>query len=245
MNKKHASPAVKETKNNSGTAAVSSSEYKKELLKYKTDDSRAVLVLDRITSMLYSDRQKEIRCILTAGLNSGVGATTIAVNLAETIASSGRTVILADANFDNPCVKSGVKSGLSNFMHGNASISDIILETNLKNLGFIAAGSAAGDCTQLLSSDHFKKGIEELKNLADFVLFDSPPIDRAAAAELLSLRTDGTVLVAGYKITTAQQVKTTTAQFEASGANVLGVILNRVPAKKQHKLFKRNNGGNL
>jgi Mrp family chromosome partitioning ATPase len=74
--------------------------------------------------------------------------------------------------------------------------------------------------------------IEALSNAADIVLFDSPPVLAVTDAVVLGRQVDGVLLVADAGRTREHALALATVELQKTGANVLGVALNRLDARR-------------
>jgi capsular exopolysaccharide synthesis family protein len=68
------------------------------------------------------------------------------------------------------------KVGLSNFLSGKSTIDQIIINTGVKNLDFIPAGSVPPNPAELLNGDRIATFFEEVKSRYDYIIVDTPPI---------------------------------------------------------------------
>ena len=86
--------------------------------------------------------------------NVGDGKSSISINLASSLAMTGRRVVLVDADMRRPVGHKTfglpVQPGLSNFLTGSASLEEIIQPTQVPGLFLIAAGTVPPNPVQLL-----------------------------------------------------------------------------------------------
>ena len=126
-------------------------------------------------------------CIATSSGKGGVGKTTIAVNLALSLAEQGKKTLLLDADLGmaNSHILLGVnpEKNLDDFVNRETDINKILLKINSK-LDFISGGSAIHNLLNLENTERYKiiKSFSSLKNSYDYML-----IDVGAGAEQSSL----------------------------------------------------------
>ena len=149
------------------------------------------------------------------------------------IAEGGKKVILVDADLRKSVLKGRYKSnasryGLSHYLSGQASISEICCKTNIPNFYVIFSGPVPPNPSELLGNDAFELLLEYLRKEYDYVIVDTPPLGSVIDGAVAAQHCDGTVIVIesgaiSYKF--AQKVK---EQLEKVDCRILGVILNKV-----------------
>jgi capsular exopolysaccharide synthesis family protein len=154
-------------------------------------------------------------------------------NLGVVIAQSGMRVVIVDADLRRP-VQHRIfevpnRNGISDaVLEPDLDIHSHLNQTGVENLMLLTSGSLPPNPAELLGSDRMQRIIEELKQVADVVLFDSPPTLVVADAAILGSRTDGTVLVNDAGNTRTNEARRAVEELRRARANVLGVVLNRV-----------------
>jgi capsular exopolysaccharide synthesis family protein len=160
-------------------------------------------------------------------------------NLAVVLAQSGRKVVVVDTDLRRPVLHRAfdvAKShGLSDvILTSNPGLEEHLQATAMDNLWVLPSGSLPPNPAELLGSERFKGLIEELKERADVILFDSPPVLAVTDAAVLSTRVDGVLLINEAGRTRRQEARQAVEELQRVGANLLGVVLNRL---------SRRNGG--
>ena len=127
---------------------------------------------------LASDR--EIKTLLFCCSSGGEGTTTVLINFARTMAAEGDRVLLVDANLRNPSIHDALnleqKTGFTDLLLGRAAVADAVKKSSAPNLSAITCGTRSSNPFALLESSRLPLIIEQLKSLADWVLFDAPPV---------------------------------------------------------------------
>lgn len=165
------------------------------------------------------------------------GKTTVAVNLALTLAEAGRSVVLVEGDLRRPRVTRYLGmvggAGLTNILSGSAEVEDVVQSYGDGGLKVIAAGPTPPNSGELLASSHMFKLVDQLRESNDFVLIDAPPLLPVADASGLAVIVDGVVLSIRYGSTRKEQLQQTRATLDRVGARTLGVVLNIVPPKAE------------
>jgi len=188
-----------------------------------------------MTNLEFAKAEKPLKTILVTSAAASEGKTTIATNLAIIMAQGGKKVILLDADLRRPKVHAFLdvpnQQGLNDLYREEVELLDTLRPWKDENLTVVTAGSLATNPTGLLGSQKMSQILASLETMADVVIVDGPPF-LVADAWVLSAKVDGVMLVIRPGSTHREAVKTVMEQINRSGARVIGVTLNRIPAKQ-------------
>ena len=189
------------------------------------------------TNLQFLNIDEPPKVIMISSAVPSEGKTTVAVNLALSLAEVGRSVTLVEGDLRRPRVTRylGLVSGagLTNILAGSAELQDVLQEHGDGNLKVVAAGPTPPNPSELLASSHMFRLIDELRGQNDFVLIDAPPLLPVADASGLAVMVDGVVLSLRYGDTRKDQLQQARATLDRVGARTLGVVLNLVPPKAE------------
>ncbi|MCX5685702.1 MAG: polysaccharide biosynthesis tyrosine autokinase, partial [Planctomycetota bacterium] len=187
------------------------------------------------TNLLFS-ADRPAKSILITSPNPGDGKTTVAVNLALTMARGGSRVLLIEANFRRPSMGRifdvPESTGLSNVLVGLASVDDAIQATRIENLDVIVCGVLPPSPAELLGSAHMRQLIQDMSQRYDQVLIDGAPMLVVADNHLMAEAVDGVILVYQAGENTKGVAQRAARQVKSLRARLMGAILNRVRATK-------------
>lgn len=184
------------------------------------------------TAVFFGCQQGNVKVIQVTSPVPGDGKSTVAANMAVSMAQSGRRVCIIDCDFRRPRVAKifGLKEdvGLVQVIGGKVDLQDAIQETSIENLYSVTCGRRPGNPAELLSSEQFAESIASLKEQFDFVIVDTPPIlvvsDPANVAGLV----DAVILTVRLR-RNLKPIATRAAQMLHSiNANMLGVVVNGI-----------------
>jgi len=114
---------------------------------------------------------------------------------------------------------------------GRMSMDKIMLTPGIDNLHIITCGTIPLNPAELMQSEKFKGFIDEIHDQYDVILLDTPPLVSAADASILTMKTDGALLVYRAGKVARNILKRAKAQLEQVNANIIGVVLNGVKAE--------------
>jgi len=187
------------------------------------------------TNLEFAGVDKPIKSVLVVSSHPGEGKSTVAANLAITIAQGGKKTLLIDADLRRPRVHHYLdlpnRLGLSNLFRDSQEIADVAHEWKDSNLKVITSGGVPPNPADLLASDRMAAILAAAREDVDMVVVDAPPF-LVADASILASRTDGVLFVVHPGRTPIDAALTTLQQMRRSGANVIGLVLNRIPRSR-------------
>ncbi len=183
--------------------------------------------------------------ILVASSEPNVGRSVTAANLAIKMASDGMSVILVDSDLRMPVQHAlfGVENdkGLTNVLAGQLPLKDAFIKTSNPDLRLLTSGPLPGNPIRLLRSESMAKLVNEIGDLADIVIFDSPSgIVFADSVLLASLIKNVLVVYAAGSVPRGTEAEFA-SQLQRVDANVLGSVLNGVEPKISHGSYHFRN----
>lgn len=210
---------------------------------YGSEMSEAIRHLKTI--ILLSDPENSPKILLITSPNPGDGKTTVAVNLACSLALQGRKVLLIDADLRRPQLhklfEKPVSPGLSDFLHEMCSPSQILHPTELANLYIIPAGRRSPVPSELLGSEALSACLKKLGEHCDHVILDSPPILGSADGLILSASADGVILVVRHLSTSLEAGRMARQFLQKVKAPVIGAVINYASHKNYGYRYYYNN----
>jgi succinoglycan biosynthesis transport protein ExoP len=199
-------------------------------LRSKSREAEAYRVVR--TSLFFSSRSGGHKVIQVTSPDVGDGKSTLAANLAVSIAQSGKAVLVIDCDFRRPRIHKifDVKAtrGLASVILGEAELADVIQASAIAGLSVLPCGPIPNNPAELLTQPRLKELLAELREKYDFVLIDTPPLLAVTDPSVVAPHVDGiimTVRISKNGRTHAQRAKEILATL---GANVLGVVVNGV-----------------
>jgi capsular exopolysaccharide synthesis family protein len=181
--------------------------------------------------VLLSSGGRSASSILVTSAQPGEGKTTIAMNLALSLAQLGRRVLLIDADMRRPNLQNHFPqrgSQLSSYLAGEGAWQDMVYHTAVRGLYVLLCGPLPVNPAELLSSERMRTLILEATGEYNFVILDSPPLLNVADTRILAGTVDATILVVKGGDTPRQVVQYAESQARAAGANLIGVVLNNL-----------------
>ena len=180
--------------------------------------------------------EKPLKAIAVTSSIANEGKSKVATNLAAAIAGLGQKVLLIDADMRVPYQhqfwKLPLKGGLSDLLAGKSKLQQVSW-TVMDNLDILTAGARPPNPLSSLESKQMKRLLEEVVDLYDFVIVDTPPILVAPDALTLGRVTDGILLVSRPGVIDKNSATAAQEKLKMSQANILGLIVNGVIEKNE------------
>jgi len=182
------------------------------------------------TSVLLSTAKHPPKTLLVTSAKGGEGKTTVAANLAVSLAQLGEKVLLIDADLRRPSLHNffGIPNtcGLVNFLTGNPDWRSLLSHPAPIGLSVLPSGPVPPNPADLLSSEYMPGLIREATKEYKFIVLDSPPLLNLADSRILATLVDGVILVVGGGITPRDLVHRAYASAVDAGSHVLGATIN-------------------
>lgn len=192
------------------------------------------------TNIAYSVIKKGCKKISFTSTNKSEGKTVTSVNVAIALAQQVNTkVVIIDCDLRRPQVHNALSveatPGITNYLNGECTKSDIVKPTNVSNLFAVTYGAIPPNPSELLASDLMSDFVAELEAEFDYIIFDTPPIGVVIDAMPILKASDGVVLVVKHNQTTYPALKKVVGVLERNEAKILGIIVNSVEAVRRRK----------
>jgi polysaccharide biosynthesis transport protein len=187
--------------------------------------------------------QHPVKSILVTSALPGEGKTTIAINLAMSLAEEGQRVLLIDADLRAGRIAQslGIRSGkgLTTVLAGKIDVERAVTAVDLgggHTLNVLPGNGPVPRPTQMLSSRRYRDLLEWAKASYDAVIIDSTPVNNVADAAVLARNADGVLFVARSGVSEYPAISFAMEQLRASGATVLGAVLNDADLRRDAEL---------
>ena len=229
--------------------------------KNKTDRTR-LLITDRNVGLPFIETFKLIRTKLeNAKLKKGFsvfavtssteseGKTTCSSNIALSLAKSGKSVLLIDADLRKPavCKTLGIniegEKGIYDIVNGVKSFEESVKYIERYNLYLLVASAAVPDPSETLASARMAEIVAEAKKNFDFVIIDCPPAGVVADAAIVANYSDTMIFVTAEERVALQQIEYALSDLMTTKTDIFGCIYNRAGTSNIKIMPKSGYGG--
>ncbi len=182
------------------------------------------------THLIYSRKDTRIRHLLLTSVAPEEGKSFTASNVAIIFAQQRSNTLLVDADLRRGVLHNTFRMrkepGLANYLCNSVTLADIIQQTHIPNLSFVSCGSMVPNPSELLGSLYMKRFLEETTRRFDIIIFDTPPLEAATDAVVLSAQVHAVVLVVRSGKTNRKLAQDRLEIFQSVPANLVGVVIN-------------------
>lgn len=211
--------------------------------------SESIELLSSKSPFSYSEAYKSLRTnidfvaatsnskiiMLTSAL-SGEGKTSVSINLAISLAQSGKKVVLVDCDLRRPKVerylklKNSSKFGVSTVLNGTSDVDSVIGLVEDLQLYVVLSGPIPPNPSELLASERLPQMLQHLAERFDYVICDTAPISIVTDAAVLGKHCDGALLVIRHNFATYEQVQVALDRLRSVDIKIFGTVVNQYNA---------------
>lgn len=193
------------------------------------------------TNLSFMTFNGEVKVIMISSAIPNEGKSTVSINLALTMAQTGKKVLIIDGDLRSPSlhrylrISKNTSNGFSTVLAGNSEWKDSINHFNPLGIDVMLSGPIPPNASELFSREGIASIFEELRMVYDVVILDTPPIGVVADAALISRFVDGAILTVRHQYAEKAVIKSSLRSLNASGVRVLGVVLNNYVVSKDSR----------
>lgn len=176
-------------------------------------------------------REKDLKTLLVSSSVPGEGKTTVSLNLALSLQSRGKKVLLIDGDLRNPSMNQivgvkDVKRGIADILRGKATVGECITHHKGFKMDMIFGRKAVSNASELLSSRRMQELIDEVVDYYDYVIVDTPPAAMMTDASVVAAYMDALLYVIRQDFAKVSHISEGLALLTDSDIEILGCVLN-------------------
>jgi capsular exopolysaccharide synthesis family protein len=197
------------------------------------------------TSVLLSSAGGAPKTLLVTSSQPAEGKTTTAVNTATSLAQTGASVLVVDADMRRPRLHNILETdntrGLSTILASKMSEVEMLslIEQNEKSgLYVLPSGPIPPNPAELTGSEQMRRLLAVLESNFDHIVIDSPPIASFTDGVLIAAMVDGVLLVVHGGRSSRSVVRRARQVLQEVGAKIFGVVLNNVTLSTKDYYYK-------
>lgn len=214
----------------------------------KNRKKKGLLVTNPVTSFSYIEtfqklcvrveyklKQRDGKTIVLTSVHENEGKSTVAANLALSLAKNGKSVLLVDLDlrkpaqyklFEIPYEKEQAQVG--DVLAGQARLDEAVRKLNVPELQILAGNRSYHNSTKMLIKESAIRMFEQIKINVDYVIFDTPPLSQVADAEEVMQYADAGLLIVRQNVSKTKDINDAIDVFKSAGCKLLGCVYNDV-----------------
>ena len=190
------------------------------------------------SNLQFMSLDQPAKSILITSANPNEGKSTTAANLAIIMAQADLKTIVVDADLRRPTMHKifGVPNlgGLTELLRSpDLDIDSQLKQSGIENLSILTSGPLPPNPAEMMASKRMAQLSKSLEEMADIVIFDSPPVLPVTDAVALSNRVAGVIVVTLSGRTRRDATRQALQNLQRVNANILGGVLNGIPSRQR------------
>lgn len=211
----------------------------------KKASSDALVVQNAAKTLLANIRfasvDRPVKSIVLTSSVPNEGKSTVAFNLAQAIASSGKRTLIVECDMRRrslaDMVGARARHGIYAVLSGQVELDEALVATSHRNLFFLDSEPHIPNPADILSSQRFRKLVAQMESDFDYVVIDTPPVGTFVDAAIIAALADATALVVRERFVKRAELQNAYDQLKKADANVIGVIMNMCEAESSEYYY--------
>ncbi|MEN0110503.1 MAG: polysaccharide biosynthesis tyrosine autokinase, partial [Planctomycetota bacterium] len=192
------------------------------------------------TALMHESTAKRRQLVLVTGAETGEGVTTVASQLAASLARAGRRTLLIDGDLRRPALhslfNSPLEDGLCEVLRAEAEVTDVIRPTPAESLWLMTAGYCDVDAVRALATDQMQPIFEKLRAEYDFIIVNGAPLVGLSDSLLFGQQCDGAILSVLRDRTCVTKLNESAELLRSVGVRIIGAVVNGVAARTDRRV---------
>jgi capsular exopolysaccharide synthesis family protein len=185
------------------------------------------------TMLLHAARSQSMQVVMVTSATQGEGKTSLASQLATSMATAGMRTLVIDCDLRNPSVQKlfelPLGPGVSEVLRQEIDVADVVQASTVPNLWVITAGQCSNATIAALAQGHpLETLFNRLRGQFDFVIVDSCPVLPVADALLIGQHVDGVVFSVMQDVSQLPKVMTASEKMTQLGIPLIGAVVNGI-----------------
>ena len=217
-------------------------EHKRRGIRFWKKNREALLITSLKTSFRYKEAVKKLRSrieessrkhgyqtIMVTSVMENEGKSSIAANLAISLAKGGHHVLMIDADIRKPSLDRILNMETEHSLDAALSGKDWkkeVMHSERFHMDVLCSIQDLENAEKLLSSEQMKKLLEEAKQSYEFVIVDTSPAAGLSDPLIISDHCDASLLVIRQNLAGARRINDTIDRLVTVRNNLIGCIYN-------------------
>lgn len=187
------------------------------------------------TNLSYFASKSKHKVILVTSTMPGEGKTFTAVNIATILTRAKKKVVLLDLDLHKPKQANAFNLqndvGVTSYIVGKATINQITKDSGIEDLKIILSGPRTPNASELILDENLEKLVNELKEIYDYVIIDTPPVGLLSDALVLMKQSDVNIFVMKAGVSKRDFIDIAHQLVEKNEIKHMSIVLNGVSSK--------------
>jgi capsular exopolysaccharide synthesis family protein len=194
------------------------------------------------TILMHDSTSKRRQVVLVTSAATMEGRTTVASQLAASLARAGRRTLLIDGDLRRPALHAlfdvPLEDGLCEVLRAEVDVDDVIRPTHAEGLWLLTAGYCDVDAIHALATEQMQPVFDKLRNEYDFVIIDGAPVLGMSDALIFGQYSDGAILSVRRDHSQMPKISHAAELLRDVGIRIIGAVVNGVPTKADDRIIQ-------
>ena len=187
------------------------------------------------TQLMHDSTSKRRQVVLVTSATTQEGRTTVASQLAASLARAGRRTLLVDGDVRRPALHAlfdvPLEDGLCEVLRAEVDVADVIRPTHAEGLWLLTAGYCDVDAIHALATEQMQPAFEKLRAEYDFIIIDGGPVLGMSDALIFGQYSDGAILSVRRDFSQMPKINEAASLLRSVGVRLIGSVVNGVNSK--------------
>jgi polysaccharide biosynthesis transport protein len=192
------------------------------------------------TALMHDSTSKPRQVVLVTSPSAMEGRTTVASQLAASLARAGRRTLLIDGDLRRPALHSlfdvPLEDGLCEVLRAEAEVTDVVRPTHAEGLWLMTAGYCDADAVHAMATDQIQPIFEKLRADYDFVIIDGAPVIGLSDSLMMGQHCDGVLMSVLRDHTSVPNIYKASELLRDVGVRLIGSVVNGVSSKADRRV---------
>lgn len=194
------------------------------------------------TILMHDSTSKRRQVVLVTSAATMEGRTTVASQLAASLARAGRRTLLVDGDLRRPALHAlfdaPLEDGLCEVLRAEVDASDVIRPTHAEGLWLLTAGYCDIDAIHALATEQMQPVFDKLRAEYDFIIIDGAPVLGMSDALIFGQYSDGAILSVRRDQSQMPKIHQAAELLRGVGIRIIGAVVNGVQAKADDRIVQ-------
>src|SRR4029078_4685596 len=194
------------------------------------------------TILMHASSAKRRQVVLVTSAATMEGRTTVASQLAASLARAGRRTLLIDADLRRPALHAlfdaPLEDGLCEVLRAEVDVADVIRPTHAEGLWLLTAGYCDVDAIHALATEQMQPVFDKLRSEYDFIIIDGAPVLGMSDALIFGQYSDGAILSVRRDHSQMPKINHAAELLRGVGIRIIGAVVNGVQTKADDRIVQ-------
>jgi capsular exopolysaccharide synthesis family protein len=194
------------------------------------------------TILMHDSTSKRRQIVLVTSAATMEGRTTVASQLAASLARAGRRTLLIDGDLRRPALHAlfdvPLEDGLCEVLRAEVDVADVIRPTHAEGLWVLTAGYCDVDAIHALATEQMQPVFDKLRGEYDFIIIDGAPVLGMSDALIFGQYSDGAILSVRRDHSQMPKINQAADLLRGVGIRIIGSVVNGVPTKADDRIIQ-------